>query len=170
MPRLGLTLNRWSIFGNHLDYTSRLFPVSLAWRWRLPNIIKFRQTQLLSAPYQFSSRLLFQAYRTPTETPSSFHLPPLAVRLLTTYLKLVRNHRFSYPPFRFILSSRPGDTFADLFFLSAFFTLALALLLFYLKDWNIFCFVLSLLYPYYSTEFSFVKGFFKNFLDFFKIF
>jgi hypothetical protein len=30
LPTFGLTLNRWSIFGNHLDYTSLLFPVYFA--------------------------------------------------------------------------------------------------------------------------------------------
>ena len=41
---------------------------------------------------------------------------------------------------------------------------------FILRITNIFCCSLSLLYLYYSTNFSFVKGFLKNFFNFFKIF
>ena len=79
-----------------------------------------------------------------------------------------RNHRFSYPPFFyfFAVSLRHFADPCRLLFTepSVYFPFS------FLRMSNIFCCSLSLLYPYYSTKFSFVKGFLKNFLKNFKFF
>jgi len=79
-----------------------------------------------------------------------------------------RNHRFSYPPFFyfFAVSLRHFADPCRLLFTepSVYFPFP------FLRISNIFCCSLSLLYPYYSTKFSFVKGFLKNFLKNFKFF
>lgn len=93
---------------------------------------------------------------------------PLGYSILGVCLQMGRNHRFSYPPFpySFAVSLRP---FVNLSFWLTLFYLFIGLSSF-LKDWNIFCLFLSFLYLYYSRKKSFVKGFLKNFFEFFKFF
>jgi len=84
-------------------------------------------------------------------------------------LKSVRNHRFSYPPLPFVCF-RPIPV-AFLPTLSAIPYLCIGFSsLFFFERFEHFLFVSFFLYLYYSTNFLFVKGFLKNFFNFFKFF